>query len=46
MEGGWHGEVTNMYHIFARICGEERPLGIHRYKWEDNIEMDLLRNRL
>ena len=30
-----------LYRVLVGRPGEERPLGRPRYRWEDNIEMDL-----
>jgi hypothetical protein len=35
------GEVKNLYIIFVRKPEGKRPLGRLRYRWEDNIRMDL-----
>jgi hypothetical protein len=30
-----------MYRVVVGKCEEKRPLGIHRYRWKDNIKMGL-----
>jgi hypothetical protein len=35
------GAVRNAYKIFYRKLERKRPLGRPRYRWEDNIRMDL-----
>jgi len=37
--GGW--EITSGYKIFVGKLDEKRPPGKRRFKWEDNIKMDL-----
>jgi hypothetical protein len=34
-------EMRNPYNIMVKKLEEKRPLGTPRYKWEDNIRMDL-----
>jgi hypothetical protein len=34
------GEMRNAYKILVEKLGENRPLGRHKRKWEDNIKMD------
>jgi len=34
-------EMRNAYTIFARKCEGKRPLKTPKYRWEDNIRMDL-----
>jgi hypothetical protein len=36
-----HGKMRNMYKILVGKPEEERLLGRTRYRWEDNIKMDL-----
>jgi hypothetical protein len=36
-----HGEMRNVYNIFARKPEEMTPLGRPRHRWEGNIRMDL-----
>jgi hypothetical protein len=31
------GEMKSAYKISARKCEVKRPLGRHKYRWEDNI---------
>jgi len=38
---GGNEELRNMYKIFVGKPEEKRPLGNSRYRWEDNIRMDL-----
>jgi hypothetical protein len=38
------GEKRNAYRILVGKPEGKRPLGIHRYRWEDNIKMDLREN--
>jgi hypothetical protein len=35
------GERRNAYNFFARKPEGRRPLGRHRRRWEDNINIDL-----
>jgi len=35
------GENRNAYNILAREPEKKRLLGIRKWRWEDNIEMDL-----
>jgi hypothetical protein len=36
-----HGEGRGVYRVFVGRPERKRPLGRHRRRWEDNIEMDL-----
>jgi hypothetical protein len=38
---GMNGENMNAYRILVRKPEGKRPLGRPRYRWEDNIRMDL-----
>jgi hypothetical protein len=38
---GTHGEIRNAYSILVGRPEGNRPLGIPRNRWEDNIRMDL-----
>jgi hypothetical protein len=40
-QGQQHGELRNAYKILVRKPEENKPLGKSRYRWEDNIRMDL-----
>jgi hypothetical protein len=35
------GDMRNAYKIFVGKPEGKRPLGRHRYRWEDNIRMDV-----
>jgi hypothetical protein len=35
------GEMGNAYKILVGNPEEKRPLGRHKYSWEDNIKMDI-----
>jgi hypothetical protein len=39
------GEMKNGYNILVGILEGKRPLGRPRYRWEDNIKMDLMEIR-
>jgi hypothetical protein len=39
-------EKKNAYRILVGRPEGKRPLEIHRYRWEDNIKMDLKRDRM
>jgi hypothetical protein len=34
-------EKMNEYSVLGRKTARRRPLGISKYKWEDNIKMEL-----
>jgi hypothetical protein len=36
------GEKRNVYRLLVRKPDGKRPLGRTRYRWKDNIKMDLL----
>jgi hypothetical protein len=40
------GEKRNAYRILVGEPKGKRPLGIPRRRWEDNIRMDLKRDRM
>jgi len=35
------GERRGVYRVLVRTSEGKRPLGRHRFRWEDNIKMDL-----
>jgi hypothetical protein len=37
----WMGEERDMYRVLVGKPEGKRPLGRPRYRWEDNIKMDL-----
>jgi hypothetical protein len=39
-------EMTNAYNILVGKPVAKRPLGRKRFRWEDNIRMDLKGNRM
>jgi hypothetical protein len=38
----WKGEGRGVYRVLVGKTEGKRPLGRPRYRWEDNIKMDLL----
>jgi len=40
------GVRRNAYNILVGKTEGKRPLRIHKVKWEDNIKMDLMGNRV
>jgi hypothetical protein len=37
----WGGGIKNSYNKFVGRTERKTPLGIRRFRWEDNIRMDL-----
>jgi hypothetical protein len=37
----FEGEIISAYKILVAKLKKERPLGRPRYRWEDNMNMDL-----
>jgi hypothetical protein len=40
-ECSMHGDIRNAYKILFGKAESNRPLGIPRRRWEDNIKMDI-----